>query len=390
MNIQPFFHAVKRLFSRFRGETHSGKTSRGNTSRWRISQGKPHRRKTFRGETDRIKSFEETQEAEQAFHFEKRGVHFVPIEKITGSVNRYHDFDTKFRPKPGLPRERLERIRKAMREGKPLPPVDLYQIKDEYYILDGNNRVAIAKELGFKNINARIVECIPQKHSWENILYFEKRMFFEKTELSQTIELTEVGQYQYLLEEISVHRTVMEKERGRDVGFPEASADWYKNTFVPFVAAIEQGRYMEHFAHRTPEDFYSYISFHRRKNWRHHQAQQEKMNTALEKEQEVVKPMNGKEQTPYQDMLREITAFVLIKIETKNEQQILSKIFSLEEVREAHTVHGEIDILVKIVLTRDLLTSDAETIGRFVQDKIRKIPGILSSQTLIPSSSKIR
>ena len=89
-----------------------------------------------------------------------------------------------------------------------------------------------------------------------------------------------------------------------------------------------------------------------------------------------------------QDMLREITAFILLNIGTKKEEQTIEKLFALEGVQEVHSVHGNVDILVKIGLTRDLLSSDAEIIGRFVQEKIRKIPGILSTQTLIPSISK--
>ena len=80
----------------------------------------------------------------------------------------------------------------------------------------------------------------------------------------------------------------------------------------------------------------------------------------------------------------------IVYLERKKEEQIIRKLFQIEEVKEVHSVHGNIDILVKTILTRDLLSSDAEVIGRFVQDKVRKIPGIVSSQTLIPSISKIK
>lgn len=51
---------------------------------------------------------------------------------------------------------------------------------------------------------------------------------------------------------------------------------------------------------------------------------------------------------------------------------------------------GSIDILVKIVLTRNLLSSDAEVIGQFVHEKVRQIEGILSTQTWIQGASKIK
>ena len=90
----------------------------------------------------------------------------------------------------------------------------------------------------------------------------------------------------------------------------------------------------------------------------------------------------------YPEMLREITVFVLINITAKKESQILERIFALDEVREVHSVHGSIDVLVKLVLTRNLVSSDAEVISRYVQNNIRHIPGVLSTQTLIPGLSK--
>jgi hypothetical protein len=49
-----------------------------------------------------------------------------------------------------------------------------------------------------------------------------------------------------------------------------------------------------------------------------------------------------------------------------------------------------VDVLIKIVLTRDLVSSDAEMIGRFVHNQVRQIPGVISTRTLIPSISKIK
>jgi hypothetical protein len=37
-----------------------------------------------------------------------------------------------------------------------------------------------------------------------------------------------------------------------------------------------------------------------------------------------------------------------------------------------------------------LLASDAETIGQFVHTQVRQVPGVVSTQTLIPGISKIK
>ncbi len=92
----------------------------------------------------------------------------------------------------------------------------------------------------------------------------------------------------------------------------------------------------------------------------------------------------------YPEMKRNITAFVLMNVAAKKENRVIEKLFALEEVKEVHSVHGDVDILVKIFLTRDLVSSDAEIIGNFVQNQVRQIPGIISTQTLIPGFSKMK
>jgi len=141
-----------------------------------------------------MKSFQEQLQKEEAFEYVKRGTRVVPVDQIVGSVGRYRDFDGTFSLKSHLPRERLDKIRQAMLAGKSLPPVDLYQIKDEFYVLDGNHRIAAAKGLGRSEIAARIVEFIPSKDTLENVLYRERSDFYSKTGLPFSIELTEVGQ----------------------------------------------------------------------------------------------------------------------------------------------------------------------------------------------------
>jgi ribosome biogenesis GTPase A len=62
----------------------------------------------------------------------------------------------------------------------------------------------------------------------------------------------------------------------------------------------------------------------------------------------------------------------------------------LDEVKEIYSVHGDVDLLVKVELTRDLLSSDVEVISQFVHERIRHLPGIISTNTLIPGVSQIK
>ena len=68
----------------------------------------------------------------------------------------------------------------------------------------------------------------------------------------------------------------------------------------------------------------------------------------------------------------------------------IDKLYELKEVKEIYSVHGDVDFIVKVELTRDLLSSDAEIISQFVHEKVRLIPGINNTNTLIPGFSRIK
>jgi uncharacterized ParB-like nuclease family protein len=111
------------------------------------------------------KCFCKVQDCDGTFNLIDRGVCSVPLKQIVGSVGKCLDFDSQFTPKSHVPLDRVISIKRAMLEGKSLPPVILYKINDEYYVMDGNHRIAAAKELDRFNITAKIVEFIPINHT---------------------------------------------------------------------------------------------------------------------------------------------------------------------------------------------------------------------------------
>ena len=339
---------------------------------------------------EEVKSFKENQEDEGAFDTKDLGLSSVPVDRIVGSVGRYHDFDSRFRLKEHVPFERLQNIRKAMHAGKTLPPVKLYKIKDEYYVLDGNHRISAAKEFGYQDIDADIVEFIPSKNTLENILYREKSEFNDKTGLPYTIELTEVRQYAHLIKQILEHQDFLKHSAKDPVSFESAAMDWYETIYCPLIAIIENGHLVESFPNRTIADLYTYVTFHQ---WEKSAVRKygSGIDQLISKNMEDFrKKMSNKKELEYPEMQREITVFILMNISGKKGNRIIEKLYSIEEVREVHSVHGNVDILAKIVLTRDLISSDAETIWNFVNNKVGQIAGIVSTQTLIPGFSKVK
>jgi hypothetical protein len=111
------------------------------------------------------KCFCKVLDCDGTFDLIHRGVSSVSLKQIVGSVGKCIDFDSKFTPKSHVPLDRVISIKRAMLNGKSIPPVMLYKINDEYYVMDGNHRIAAAKELDRLNITAKIVELIPISHT---------------------------------------------------------------------------------------------------------------------------------------------------------------------------------------------------------------------------------
>ena len=337
-----------------------------------------------------VKSFKEGQQKEEAFDHQDRGVSSVLVQQIVGSVGRYHDFDNEFRLMQHMPSERFQRIKEAMKSGKRLPPVKLYQIKDEYYVLDGNHRVAAAKEIGRHEIEAKIEEFIPSKDTLENVLYREKSEFNKAVRFPYAIDLTEVGQYTLLIKQISKHQEFLQHETKKSVSFESAAEDWYKTIYRPLIDIIDQGRLIKAFPGRTIADLYTYISIHQWENRRRRNYGSTIDRILSDNMEEFRKKMSNTKDIEYPELQWGITAFILISVKAKSEFKIMDKLFALKEVKEVHSVHGDIDLLVKIMLTRDLVSSDAEVIGQFVHNKVRSISGVTSTVTLIPGVSKMK
>ena len=334
--------------------------------------------------------FNARQAEEEAYEAIERGTLMVPLEKIVGSVGRYHDFDNQFRTHSHAVDERLKGIITAMKEGKNLPPISLYQIKDDYFILDGHHRFRAARELERSHIRSRIVELLPSKNTLENKLYIERIGFRDKAGLTDSIELTELGQIEHLEWQVEQHRGHLSREKDQEVSFQEAAVDWYRTIYRPLATIIANSGLVKSFPGRTVDDLYLYISVHQ---WE--QGQKRKYGIGVDKlipkDMEAFrKKMAEHTEQEYPEMKREITVFILLNVDGKHEQQIFDKLLALKEVTEVHTVHGSIDMIAKVSLMRDLLSSDAELLSQFILSTIRQWRGVLSTQTLIPGMSRIK
>lgn len=81
----------------------------------------------------------------------------VSIDRITATMSRCCDFDRCFRPLRDHLRQRLAALRTVFHE-RHLPAVRLLQVGDDYAVVDGHHRLAIARERGMVAVDA-IVTC---------------------------------------------------------------------------------------------------------------------------------------------------------------------------------------------------------------------------------------
>jgi hypothetical protein len=83
------------------------------------------------------------------------GVRLVPIETVAGTVepSKARDFDGCFRPSMPL-REHWKRVWVA----PGLPPIAVYRVGDQHYVIDGHHRVSTARDHGAQMIEAEVTE----------------------------------------------------------------------------------------------------------------------------------------------------------------------------------------------------------------------------------------
>jgi hypothetical protein len=84
------------------------------------------------------------------------GVREVAINHIRGSESRTGDFDDQFFPLSENTRQRWQNIAKAYSMGVGLPPVQLIQVGEEYFVRDGHHRISVARAFGYNSIPAEI------------------------------------------------------------------------------------------------------------------------------------------------------------------------------------------------------------------------------------------
>ena len=228
----------------------------------------------LRGEPTQLLSYEEVRKRLRAQSGIPRGLREIPLNAIIGSVNRYNDFNRDFLPRSNVQAGRWARVEIATASAAGVPPIEVYQIGEVYFVKDGNHRVSVARQFGSPAIQAYVTEIrsrvplTPDVRPEDLIIMSEYADFLERTRLDElrpgaNLSVTVAGQYPVLEEHIAIHRYYMGLEQQRDISYQEAVEHWYDTVYSPITQVIWSKGILTDFRGRTETDLYLWIAEHR-------------------------------------------------------------------------------------------------------------------------------
>ena len=204
------------------------------------------------------------------------GLRTVDVARIVGSVGRARELGPDFRPPLRAQRrqddERYEGIVKALARGEVMPPVELYKIGYNYFVLDGNHRVAAAKATHQRDIDAIVTEFLPVSNE-ETATVFSERREFERATGLMRIGASRVGHYPRLLALICHYAAdPANKPSGyaawQDDDMRGAARHWYYSVYEPAARALRLARLARCFPSERTADIFVHLA-----NFRDDQAQ---------------------------------------------------------------------------------------------------------------------
>lgn len=211
----------------------------------------------LRGQSAELLSFDDVRARLRLREESYRGLQDIPVAKIVGSVGRHKDFTSAFLPRSNEMKERWSRVYAKMNSLEGVPPIEVYQVDDVYFVRDGNHRVSVAREINSPTIQAHVTE-LPTSVDLEPGMTLEDLdaaamyvSFLEETDLRRTrphhqsMQLSDPSGYAELMSHIYLHGQVLETMRGEPIAMADAAADWYDHIYRPAVTLIRKHRVLD-------------------------------------------------------------------------------------------------------------------------------------------------
>jgi hypothetical protein len=176
------------------------------------------------------------------------GLRRIKLDAVVGSVESRRDFDRHFRPTSGRVRERWERLALAQRRGEPIPPIDVYQVGELYFVKDGHHRVSIGTATGQRTIDAYVTQVLTQvpaqgiRGRHDLVMKSYQRLFMDRVPLPEAayaqLTCTDPWSYAELGENVEAWGfRCMQAER-QYLDREQIARRWFAEEFTPVVRML--------------------------------------------------------------------------------------------------------------------------------------------------------
>lgn len=207
----------------------------------------------------RVKCFAEQAARLGPFRAVDSGPRVIEVARITGTVDKCGELDGRFRL-IGRRRDRRERFRRRRLEMADLavtdlPPISVYLLAGQYYVIDGNRRVAAAIKQGLEYMDANLTECIPlaDRDALEGVS--ARRRFEQETGL-RSVRLAFESGYAALLEETAA----FEAGGAKELSVRDRARRWHSSFFRPACELIQASALPKRFPGAQPGDLFVTVS----------------------------------------------------------------------------------------------------------------------------------
>ena len=234
------------------------------------------RRLGRRGDVDVILPFDEVIAELGEVGRVDRGTQVIALDAVVGTAGRGGEFDRSFRPTSREVRARWERIANAMRRGEPMPPVDVLQVGEVYFVRDGHHRVSVARALGRGDIEAHVIEVRTRVEPGSTLRLSDlpvkghERLFRERVPLAgaqaSRVVMSDPWRYGELAEAVEAWGFRAMQERGDWLNREETARSWFEAEFVPVVEALREAGLVGR--RETDADAYTRLGALRYRLWR--------------------------------------------------------------------------------------------------------------------------
>lgn len=229
------------------------------------------------GSSNELLCYDEVRTRLQVTESAERKLTEIPLDAIVGSVSRHSDFTRSLLPLKKNDMERWARVKSMTEEPSGLPPIEVYQVGEVYFIIDGHHRASVAREMGATHIEAYVhpvfsrVVLKPEDNLDDILLKAEFTDFLRQTHLDQLRPQAAMsgslpGEYHYLLEQISAHHYLRTLKEKREISSDEAVTSWYDQVYSPVVEVIRTRNILRRFSDRTETDLFYYIMSYRERS----------------------------------------------------------------------------------------------------------------------------